>query len=346
LARAPIVDGQDQDQEYADLKRLIAERGLLEKQPLYYAFNFALRFAFLAAGIALLFIMNNIWLQFLNAAFLAFAFAQIGYLGHDLGHRQVFQGARRNDRAGLAVNLALGISRSWWVETHNEHHVNPNDLDRDPHTDLPMLAFSEEQAESKRGFWRRVVGYQAFYFTPLLLLEGVGTRLASVQFLLAGYGKDRLLEAGLILLHAALYFGIVFYALGAWQALAFITVHQALFGLYLGLVFAPNHKGMPLLDDESKIGFLRRQVLTSRDVRPGVVTDFMYGGLNYQVEHHLFPSMARNKLRQAQPIVEAFCRERGITYYATSVLQSNKEVLQYFHEVAAPLRNKGKTAIS
>ena len=77
------------------------------------------------------------------------------------------------------------------------------------------------------------------------------------------------------------------------QALVFIAVHQGLLGLYLGSVFAPNHKGMPILSKDDDSDFLRRQVLTARNVRGGRLTDLLLGGLNYQIEHHLFPSMPR-----------------------------------------------------
>jgi len=106
----------------------------------------------------------------------------------------------------------------------------------------------------------------------------------------------------------------------------------------MGSVFAPNHKGMPLLDAGSQLDFVRRQVLTSRDVKGHPLTDFWYGGLNYQIEHHLFPSMARNKLKEAQVIVRAFCEERSIPYRESGALESHKEILQYLHEVSAPLR--------
>jgi len=282
--------------------------------------------------------VESFWLQLLNAAFLAFAFTQIGFLGHDAGHRQIFNGAPRNALFGLAINLLLGISRSWWVDTHNQHHVNPNDLDLDPHTALPVFAFSEEQARSKRGPLRLLVGYQSFYFVPVLLLEGIGVRTASVRYLVGGKAKDQVAEALLMALHFVLYVGLLLYALSVWQALLFILVHQALFGLYMGSVFAPNHKGMPLLDSESRLDFVRRQVLTSRDVKAHPLTDFLYGGLNYQIEHHLFPSMPRNKLKKAQTIVRAFCEARSIPYRESSALQSHREILQYLHQVSAPLR--------
>jgi fatty acid desaturase len=317
------------------------QQGLLDKQPGYYISNAIVRLALLGASVTFLLTVESFWLQLLNAAFLAFAFAQTGYLGHDAGHRQIFNRAASNDLFGLATNLLLGFSRSWWVDTHNMHHVNPNDLDLDPHTALPIFAFSEEQARSKRGPLRLLVGYQSFYFVPVLLLEGLGVRLASVQYLLRGKAKDQVAEASLMALHFVVYLGLLFYVLSVGQALLFIVVHQALLGLYLGLVFAPNHKGMLLLDSESQLDFLRRQVLTSRDLSAHPLTDFLYGGLNYQIEHHLFPSMPRNKLREAQGIVRAFCEERSIPYHESSVLQSNREIFQYLHRVSAPLRKSG-----
>lgn len=341
LPRPASSRPNQQQNDYADLKRLVMQQGLLDKQLGYYISNTVLRLALLSASLAFLLTVESFWLQLLNAAFLAFAFTQIAFLVHDAGHRQLFNRAASNDLFGLATNLLLGFSRSWWVDTHNQHHINPNDLDLDPHTALPVFAFSEKQARSKRGPLRRLVGYQSFYFLPVLLLEGIGVRTASAQYLLRRKAKDQVAEALLMTLHFVLYFGLLFYVLSVWQALLFIVVHQATLGLYMGLVFAPNHKGMPLLDSESQLDFLRRQAITSRDVSAHPVTDFLYGGLNYQIEHHLFPSMPRNKLREAQKIVRAFCEARSIPYRESSALQSHKEIFQYLHQVSAPLRKSG-----
>ena len=106
----------------------------------------------------------------------------------------------------------------------------------------------------------------------------------------------------------------------------FIVVQQGLFGVYLGASFAPNHKGMPILRADDRSDFLRRQVLTSRNVRGGWLTDLALGGLNYQIEHHLFPSMPRPSLRRAQPLVSAFCSERTAVL-ETSLLASYAQAL-------------------
>ena len=333
-----------EQQDYAELKRRIVAAGLLEKQPGYYFFNVAVRLALLGASITLLFVIDILWLQLFNAVFLAFSLTQLGYLGHDAGHRQIFRTAQQNDTFGLGINFLLGISRTWWVDTHNEHHVNPNDLELDPHTVLPIFAFSEEQARGKEGFLRRIVGYQSFYFFPILLLEGLGTRVASIQFLVSREVRGKWWEANLMVIHFAVYFGLLFYALTWWHAVLFIVVHQSLQGLYMGSVFAPNHKGMPTFTREDNIDFFRRQVLTSRNVNGNPVADFWYGGLNYQIEHHLFPSMSRNKLKKAQPIVRAFCEERSVSYAESGAVQSNIEILQFLHQVSASLRQAPQRA--
>ena len=330
-----------QQKDYGELKRRIVAAGLLKKQPRYYVLNSIIRLTLLGTSITLLFIFNTLWMQLLNAAFLAFAFTQIGYLGHDAGHRQIFNGAHRNGVFGLVINFLMGASRTWWVDTHNEHHVDPNNLGRDPHTALPVFAFSEEQAAGKEGVLGRIVGYQSWYFFPVLLLEGVGLRLAGVQYLWSNKEvKGRGWELGLMALHFAIYFSLLFFLLNWWHAVLFVIVHQSLMGLYMGSVFAPNHKGMPTVTREDGLSFLQQQIITARNLPANQITDFWYGGLNYQIEHHLFPSMPRCNLRKAKPIVRTFCEEYSIPYAESGVFSSIAEILRFLHEVSASAREK------
>ncbi|WP_031186921.1 fatty acid desaturase, partial [Streptomyces sp. NRRL S-1896] len=100
---------------------------------------------------------------------------------------------------------------------------------------------------------------------------------------------------------------------------------------HLGLAFAPNHKGMAMPGGhvDETWGHLRRQVLTSRNIRGGPLTDWLLGGLNYQIEHHLFPSMPRPHLRLARPLVRAHCRTLGVPYTETGALDSYRQVLDH-----------------
>jgi len=134
----------------------------------------------------------------------------------------------------------------------------------------------------------------------------------SIRFLTEKKAKSTLAEALTLGAHFALYFGLLFSVLEPLLAMLFIGVHRGLFGMYMVSIFAPNHKAMPVLDRDSQLDFLHRQVLTSRNVIAHPITDFWYGGLNYQIEHHLFPSIPRNKLREVQAIVKGFCRAHSI----------------------------------
>lgn len=95
-----------------------------------------------------------------------------------------------------------------------------------------------------------------------------------------------------------------------------------------------------MLENENDMDFLHRQALTSRNIHAHPWTDFWYGGLNYQIEHHLFPGMARNQLKQAQQLIRPFCQAHAISYHETSVLQSFREIFHYLYQIGAPLRPK------
>lgn len=313
----------------------------MKQQTSYHAGKFALNFGMLAAGVGLLFILDNLFLQLLDAVFLAFVFVQISLLAHDCGHRQfTFKKAWKNDAMILFLgNLSLGVSQQWWIDKHNAHHGHPNQMDVDPDIDIPLLAFEEEQIHDKRGIAKFIVKYQAIMIFPLAFLQAVSMHLSSARFILGNEAKKPVTEAVVILAHFAIYFGVIFTLLNPVNAILFVVVHRGLYGMYMVSIFAPNHKAMPILGRDLEVDFLHRQVLTSRNVLSHPITDFWYGGLNYQIEHHLFPRMPRNRLREAQPIVQEFCRKHEIGYHETSVLQSYGEILTHLHAIGKPLRN-------
>jgi fatty acid desaturase len=328
------------NRDFSDLKKIIVEESLLEKQTGFYIYKFALTFGLLFLGLALILLIENPWLQMLNAVFMGFASSQVSFLGHDAGHRQIARTAKGNDYIGYFVgNLVSGASFSWWLDDHNRHHAHTNDLQDDPNCDYPVLAFDREQFAGRKPWQLWIIKHQKYFFFPILSLSGINLKAGSIKFMLENKFPSRGFEAFLIAIHYVCYFGTLGWALG-WLALPFIVVHQFSLGLFLGSVFAPNHKGMPLMTAEERKDFLRSQVLSSRNVKAHPVTDFMFGGLNYQIEHHLFPSVPRNKMRKLQSVVKGFCNERAVSYHETSTLGSYKEITDYLHEVSAPLREK------
>ncbi len=325
--------------EYAELSRQIRRAGLLERRPRSYASKITLTVVLLAAGWAAFVVLGDSWWQLAVAVFLAVMFTQVGFLGHDAGHQQIFRSRRGNYVLGVLLgNLGIGLSYGWWVSKHSRHHAHPNQEGADPDIAIGVLAFSEPQARASQGVSRLMFRFQAYLFFPLLLLEGVSLHAASIRALISRAPRHRAWEAWLLGVHVAGYLTVVFLVLPPVKAVAFILVQQGLLGLYLGASFAPNHKGMPVLDATDRSGFLRRQVLTSRNVRGGWLTDLALGGLNYQIEHHLFPSMPRPNLRHSQAIIRAFCQQRDLPYCQTSLAGSYAQALRHLHSVGKSAR--------
>ncbi|MFD0576229.1 fatty acid desaturase family protein [Dactylosporangium darangshiense] len=322
--------------DFAVLARRIAAEGLMERRPVYYLARLSIVALMLAGGWAAFFLIGSSWWQLVTAAFLAVAFTQAALVAHDLAHRQVFRTRRPSEFAGLLAGTLVGMSYGWWMDKHTRHHNNPNHDDLDPDVAPEVLIWAAESAVGRRGLAGFITRHQAGLFFPLLTLLAIDLKVSSVKALRNGTVKRRGLEGALLALHAVAYLAALLIVLSPLQALAFALVHQALFGVYLGMTFAPNHKGMPHPTGDED--FLRKQVLTSRNVHGNWLTDVALGGLNYQIEHHLFPGMPTPNLRRAQPIVQAYCADLGVSYEQTGLIASYRQALRYLHAVGAPAR--------
>jgi fatty acid desaturase len=342
--RSPHSSSAPRGSEYAMLSRQVRRAGLLAPRPRYYMWKIAFTTAALAVGWSAFALVGDSWWQLGVAAFLAVVFGQIGFLGHDAGHRQIFPTRRANYVLGiLCGNLGIGLSYGWWTRKHNRHHAHPNTEGADPDIMIGPLAFSATRAQAGRGIQRLLFRYQAYLLIPLLFLEAGGMHAASVGALIRqarqprtshkGNGRHWIWETGLLAVHVGGYLCALILVLSPVRAVIFVLVQQGLFGFYLGCSFAPNHKGMPVLTATDRTDFLRRQVLTSRNVRGSRLTDFVLGGLNYQIEHHLFPSMPRPSLRRAQPLIAAFCAEHHVPYCQDTLFGSYAQALGHLNKI-------------
>jgi fatty acid desaturase len=320
--------------DYSELSRRVKAAGLLRRRPGYYTLKITVTVLLGVAGWVAFVLLGSSWWQLLTAVFLGVIFTQLGFLGHDSGHKQVFRTRRATYAFGLlAGNLGIGLSYGWWMDKHNRHHAHPNDLERDPDVGAGALVFDSRQAIDRDGFARFLTSKQAYLFFPMLLLEGLHLHLASARALRSGVVRARWTEGSLLLAHVVGFVGVVAVVLPLWQALAFVAVQQAVFGLYMGVSFAPNHKGMPMERPEDNWDYLRRQVITSRNIKGSPVVDFLLGGLNYQIEHHLFPSLPRPSLKRVQPLVREFCAELGVPYVECGVVGSYGQAVGHLHAV-------------
>jgi fatty acid desaturase len=342
MASSPTVT---KGSDFSPLLREIKAAGLLERRTAAYTMAIGINVALMAATWAGVAILGSSWWVLFLAIPLAVLTTRAAFFGHDAGHQQIAGSRKLHDLIGiLHGNLLCGMSYGWWNDKHNRHHANPNHTDKDPDVGEGVLVWTLDQAEGRTGLHGWLSRHQAKIFFPLLTLEGFNLKVSSILFLRRQHSllgrprREAQLELGLMAAHLVLYFGALFLIMSPGQAVLFALIHHMLFGLHLGSVFAPNHKGMEMPDDTTNWGHLEKQVLTSRNVNGGLVTDWMMGGLNYQIEHHLFPSMPRANLRFAQPIVQAYCERIGMSYLSTSLIESYRMGLKHMHDVGSELR--------
>jgi fatty acid desaturase len=271
----------------------------------------------------------------LSAVLFGFMHTQHGMLGHDVAHRQVFRKGKPVAFSGWFLgNVLMGNSYSWWTRKHNIHHANPNHISEDPDASYPMLAIFGDQKAQKSWYVMPIIAVQAYIYPILVMFIFITMRSASIATLFAQNTPMRIRQGLGMIAHWALIV-LLLTQLGGWpEALIFLIVSQLAFSLYMGSVFAPNHKGMKMMAEDEELDFIRTQVLTARNVRGNWFVDYWYGGLNYQIEHHLFPTMPRNRLKDAKPIIEKFCADRGISYHETSVGGSYKEIFQHLRRAS------------
>ena len=317
--------------DFRGLALQIRAAGLLERRPVYYVVKIGLTIATLAGGWAAFVVVGNSWAVLGIAVFLGAVFAQLGFIGHDAGHLQVFASRRSNRLIGLvAGNALIGLSFGWWVPKHSAHHAHPNEIGRDPDVGSDRFGiFGDASVREREGPTRLLARWRAPLFFPLMLLRSVGLHVGAIRQLLRRHDRGAVVEGLLVFLHAGMYFTIVLLVLSPLKALAFIAVQQAVFSVYLGVSFAPNHKGMPIIPADAKLNFAHRQIITSRNVSGGALLTFVLGGLNYQIEHHLFPAMPRPNLRRAQSLVKTFCRTNQLAYCEVSFFDSFRMIVRH-----------------
>jgi len=338
---APTPTRPKPSTDYSELAGVIAERGLLERRYGYYSTKIAaVVLAFAGIWVAFAFIGRS-WAQLAVAAALGLVLTHLAFLSHDAAHRQIFRSGTANDwTARLLGSLLSGMSISWWVSKHTRHHANPNHIGKDPDIEPTVVVFYPEPERRRSRIAAFMMARQGWWFFPILAVEGLNLHAQSMMTLFARRAvKRRWTEISMLAVRWAAYLSALFLLLSPGMAVAFLGVQMMVFGVYMGCTFAPSHKGMPVIPGDAKIDFFRRQVLTSRNITGPEFMTFAMGGLNYQVEHHLFPSMPRPNLRQARELIRPFCAERGVPYTETSLLSAYRIVVRYLNEVGLSARD-------
>ncbi len=274
-------------------------------------------------------------------------------VGHEAAHGSFASSKTHNEVVlHLVFPLFGGLGAQYWKHKHNHlHHGNPNVVGRDPDIDMwPMALSSEEHASSSR--FRRWLQrtLQSHLFWPLTLLLAFSMRYDSWRFVarrVRSHGLDRALAADIACLvgHYALWLALPMWWFGVGPVLLLYAGLWTTVGLLLALVFAPAHIGLPVLDRKQRGGW-EQQLETTRNLAVPPWLSWFFVGLDFQVEHHLFPRIPHQNLARASEVVAPWCADLGAPYhrldYGSSIRQVTRHMRLSWQAVPEVAMVKGK----
>jgi len=353
------------EKAYRDLRSQLIVMGMFKSNFWFYVYKQFSLMAMWASAFALMNISDNGLFHIAAGLLMGLFFQQCGWLAHDFLHHQVYKKRRHGDYSGLFWGgVAQGFSAQWWKNKHNGHHAVPNLLnssetsqDGDPDIDtMPLLAWSVEQAQSSNStVVKFMIRNQKYFYFPILLVARLSWLNESFKY---AYGlgaasenakleRDQkglqypFLEKATLLVHyvwvAAFVSGFGRFApLYSFGLFMLITCSC---GLFLAIVFGLGHSGMEVYNAETRPDFWKLQVTTSRNLIgghgiPQWFVDWFCGGLQYQVDHHLFPMIPRHNLAKTHGLVKSFCKEWKVNYHEADLVDGTREVLQCLDSVA------------
>jgi fatty acid desaturase len=336
--RTEGISVEEGTQAYARLKARVREAGILDRSLSYYIPLIAFVFLGLALSAWAIYTLESYPLLALACLGFTFFSVQIAGVMHDSGHRAVFSSIRLNQVLGISCSILLGMVFDNWRTRHNIHHAFPNEESKDPDVEVPFLATSESLYSNKSPLQRFFARYQAYYYYPLGSIVSFSNRLGTISYF---KGRSSWKDFGRLAAYlpaAAFLFVLPFVLFSPPKALFVFALVHITSGIYLANCFAPNHKGMTMLKSSEGMSFIEQQVITSRNVKGGFLTDVVLVGLNHQIEHHLFPSTPRNKLHLLRPYVKETCDELGLPFVESGIIETNRDIIRQLRAVTRQVK--------
>ena len=274
---------------------------------------------------------------------MALFWQQMAFVGHDTGHHAITHDPKKDDLIGVFVgNITTGISIGWWKKSHNAHHIVTNSVEFDPDIQhLPVLAITDKFFKSVKSMYhdrilhfnrlsKFFVCYQHWLY---YLIMGLARYNLYAQSFLLVYslprGVMKNLELSGLLLFWAWYLYLCSF-LPSWTSIfLFVSIAHFFAGLLhiqitLSHFSMETYNGLPL-DAFQSSEFLLSQLATTMDIECYPWLDFFHGGLQFQIEHHLFPRLPRHKLRHAKAKIQELCEKHSVVYRSKTFLEANIE---------------------
>ncbi len=252
---------------------------------------------------------------------------------HDANHGAISKNNKVNKFVSLIINLAGGYALNWRIQHNVLHHSFTNidgyDEDIDP---SGLMRFSPHQPV--KSFYRFQIVYAWFLYG--LMTFSWATFKDFLQ--ITRYNKKGLVKAqgvsfktelfkliGQKVVYYAIFLGLPFLLLDLawWHILLGWFVMHFTTGLILGCIFQPAHvvptSEFPLANANNVVDgdWLKHQLLTTANFAPkNRILSWYVGGLNYQIEHHLFPNISHIHHSEISKIVQATAKEFNLPYYS------------------------------
>jgi len=304
---------------FDELKAEVRRAGLLERVPVRGSVEMIA--IILSLGVA--FVMLPHWHPLLLALFLTVVLTRAVFVSHDILHLQYFKNKKLSFWLSYPFSaLILSNSSSWWDHKHNvNHHTWCNVVEKDEDIRALDGAFTPHH----RGNSPFIRKYKYLLFWGAMFFMYPAFIAQSYKFVLKRrhYG-----ELALMLMHWPLIWGTIFYTLPFGSALTLFVSLYLLLSAWLAFGFITNHLGCEVFDLEQSrdMSWMEIQMRGSRSLRGGRFVHWFYGGLNTQIEHHLFPRAPRFNLLRVQQMTREFARKHGIDYFETTPMEAYRQI--------------------
>ncbi|XP_052193435.1 delta(8)-fatty-acid desaturase-like [Diospyros lotus] len=339
--------------DYRKLANEFAKAGMFEKKEhvvVYSLFFVASLFALSVCGVLY---SDSFWVHLVAGGILGFAWVQVSYLGHDSGHYNMMTTRGFNKMAQILIgNCLTGISIAWWKWTHNAHHIACNSLDHDPDLQhLPLFAVSSTLFRSitSRFYGRKLtfdsaarffVSYQHITFYPVMCIARANLFLQTFLLL---FSKRRVPDRALNILGIVVFwtwFPLLVSALPNWtERFLFVLVSFTVTSIQ-HIQFCLNHFSADVYVGPPKgNNWFEKQTSGTIDISCSAWMDWFHGGLQFQLEHHLFPRLPRCQLRKVSPLVRELCKKHGLPYRSLSFYEANVTTIRTLRDAAMQARN-------
>jgi fatty acid desaturase len=255
---------------------------------------------------------------------------QASFLVHEAAHGAVSRRPWLVELIGqLGDTVLVGYDFAYFRRSHDLHHFHTNEPATDPDGLSDLFSVNPWSVAQKTGLRRFITRHQGILIPVLYALWAFAMKWDGLTFVVRNRRRLRL-DAGMLLVHVAVWLVLPALVMGPGQALSSYLVWNVVAGLYLGVIIPVNHVGMPTVALDDDPDFLTQQVRGSRNLAgPRRLYDWIFIGLNRQIEHHLFPFVPGPRLHLGRDAVRRFCAAQGLPYHETRYLPATQAVYRH-----------------